>query len=362
MHDIFEYLEWRGDISFQKIEPVDTDYAIFASLAYIPYDGTVAKDGFIPFKEAAAKVLKKVEGTKKRTKLRMEEDGLLLKSAASSVRFGELMTGYYASIINPDKEEQFSAVSFLLPQGDIVAVFRGTDGTIVGWKEDFNMGFLNELPSQKDAVAYLNNVASYNGGRLYVCGHSKGGNLAMYASAFAKRDVQDRIAAIRSLDGPGFKKTVTDSKGFARVLDRMKTFMPQSSIVGLLLEHKEKHMVIHSFAKAAKQHNMYTWSISGASFTEEEGLSESSINTNKAINAWITDMSEEKRMRLTEGIFEIAQAADVDTLEELFEARNLPVIMKKIGKLDDETKELIVETGRIFMNSYKKRKQEGKNN
>ena len=177
----------------------------------------------------------------------------------------------------------------------------------------------------------------------------------MFAAAFADRAVQDRIVAVRSLDGPGFKKQTVNTPGFLRVIDRMETFMPQSSIVGLLLEHAETNRVIHSFAKGSKQHNIYSWSISGGIFTEEAGLSESSIRANKAINKWIEKMSDEDRMKLTDGIFELVSQTEAETLEELFEPKNLFSVMKKIGKLDDKTKELIGETGRIIMKAYRKK-------
>ena len=357
MKNLFEYLDWRGDISFDRIEPVNADYAVFCSLSYIPFDGVVPdmdEGGFVPLGDAAGKVLKRMRKKGCDTKYHLPEDEQLLESVGRTVRYGELKAGYYVNIFNPEKQEQFSAVTFLLPNGDIVVTFRGTDGTLIGWKEDFNMGFMDTLPSQEDAVRYIERLAQDNNGNIYLCGHSKGGNLAMYGAAFVTRDVQERIIAVRSLDGPGFKKKVADRRGFTRMTDRMETFMPQSSIVGLLLEHKEKNRIIHSFAKGRKQHDIYTWSIMGGDFDEEEELSESSVRVNKAINGWITGMSDEKRMILTDGIFEIVEATQAETLEELFEAKKMFAVMKSLGRMDEEKKELIVETGRIIRASLKK--------
>ncbi|MCR5323786.1 MAG: DUF2974 domain-containing protein [Lachnospiraceae bacterium] len=386
MHDLFEYLYWRGDISFTVLGMADADHAVFCSLSYIPFDGILdncsltrrstrtgaedqerqsgtdlnmagQEDGFSDFMEldtAAGKVLSMNGNSGNGPRFHLEEDPGLLKSVMNTKRFGKIRVGCYVNIFNPEMQEQFCAMTFLLPGGDMVVAFRGTDGTIIGWKEDFNMGFMDELPSQKDAVRYLNLMAPRCKGRLYVCGHSKGGNLAMYGASFANKAVQDKIVAVRSLDGPGFKKQITDKRGFCRMLERMETIMPQSSIVGVLLEHREKTKVIHSFAKGSKQHILYSWSISGGEFTEEKGLSGSSIRANKAINCWIENMSDEDRMKLTDGIFKLLERTDVETLDELFEAKKLFVHMKKIGKMDKKTKELIIETGRIMMNSGKR--------
>lgn len=387
MHDVFEYLEWRGDIPFDTLGPVNADYAVFCSLSYVPFDGIVegfATDGgssskrnisdpgqisgaadatgtgdviggFIGLDIAAQKVIDIAGQPGHTVRFHLEDDLKLLERVKETERFGRIMIGGYKDIFDQNMQEQFCAMTFVLPGGDAVVAFRGTDGTIIGWKEDFNMGFMDELPSQKDAVRYLNLASQMVEGKIYVCGHSKGGNLAMFAAAFADRAVQDRIVAVRSLDGPGFKKQTVNTPGFLRVIDRMETFMPQSSIVGLVLEHAETNHVIHSFAKGSKQHNIYSWSISGGIFTEEAGLSESSIRANKAINKWIEKMSDEDRMKLTDGIFELVSQTEAETLEELFEPKNLFSVMKKIGKLDDKTKELIGETGRIIMNAYREK-------
>ena len=358
MNNLFEYLVWRGDISFTQLGPVNADYAVFCSLSYIPFDGILAdtvKDGYIPLAEAAGRVLKIMEKKDSGRRYHLPEDEQLLRSIIGTNRFSELKAGHYVNIFNPEKQEQFSAVTFLLPGGDVVAAFRGTDGSIIGWKEDFNMGFMDELPSQKEAVGYINSLAQNHQGNIYLCGHSKGGNLAMYGAAFAQKELQEKIAAVRSLDGPGFKHRTTERRGFLRMADRMESFMPQSSMVGVLLEHKGENKVIHSFAKGTKQHDIYTWSIMGGDFTEEKSLSESGIRISKAINNWMKDMSDEKRMKLTDGIFEIVVATKAETLEELFEPKNIFAVRKNLGKMDDETKELIAETGRIIRASLKKK-------
>ena len=312
--------------------------------------------------EAAGRVLERLGKDGERVETHHPADRELLLAVTVSPRFAELKIGHYVEIFNAEKQEQFCAVTFLLPGGDMMVAYRGTDKTIIGWKEDFNMGFMDALPSQIDALEYLKELAVARTGRFFLCGHSKGGNLAMYAAAFADPAVQERIAAVRSLDGPGFKKQITSLPGFKNVVRKMSSFVPPNSVVGLILEHKEKCRVVNSFAKGSKQHDLYSWEIRRGEFAEGEAVAGSGQTTNRAINNWITKMSDESRRKLTDGIFEIIEAAQVGTLEELFEAKNLVTIMMNYGRLDDETKALLAETGRIFMDSLRKDKSGKKEN
>ena len=300
MRNLFEYLENTGAVPFGP--QANADYAVFCRLSYIPFAGIVPADekgGYVSLADAAEQVIKLADTNGDGRKYHLPADAKLLGEVIRSKRYSELKLGHYVEIFNTARQEQFCAMTFLIPDGGCVVVYRGTDGSIIGWKEDFNMGFMDELPSQKDAVAYINDTPADAARKLYVCGHSKGGNLAMYASAFAEETVQQHIAAVKSLDGPGFRDGITGTEGFMRVLDRMESFIPQSSIVGMLLEHKERIHIIHSCAKGSKQHDIYSWDITGDDFTEDEGLTSTSLMVNKAINSWAEDMPEEKRMKLT---------------------------------------------------------------
>ena len=395
MDDIFDYLKWRGDLDFGAVPVSGADHMIFCCLSYIPFDGILdsAADGqYMKLGRAAGEVLaragardrtgqKDKAGLKDRTgqkdkagledetgqdnmpepvKFHLESDKKLLRYIAESHRYRDIRAGHFVDIFSVDLQEQFCGVTFILPNGDIVVSFRGTDGTIIGWKEDFNMGFLDCLPSQSDAVIYLTDTASALSGDIYVCGHSKGGNLAMYSSAFSAPEVRERIREIRNLDGPGFKSRITDSEGYKSVVERMRTFIPQGSIVGMILEHPERTTVVRSRARGTGQHDIYSWEISRDGFAEADSLSNQSILANKALNEWVEKMSDEKRMKLTDGIYSLIENSEIKTLEELFEARNLFAIMRKYGRLDDETKELVSETGRIFMDAVRRGRKEQK--
>ncbi|MCR5685641.1 MAG: DUF2974 domain-containing protein [Lachnospiraceae bacterium] len=353
MHDIFDYMEWRGDIPFSQVPPNDVDFAILCCLSYVPFDGVVPGEGSrepVTLKNAAERVMERSSDPGDGRTFHLRDDAKLLEMAVEAPRFSELKLTGYTNVFSEKEEEQFCAMTFIFPDGTPVVVFRGTDGTIIGWKEDFNMGFLEQLPSQKDAVDYLEKTAGEygNGHDIYVCGHSKGGNLAMYAAAFSKTDIQKRIRAVRNFDGPGFKDNILQSTEFIAVKDRIMTLMPQSSMVGILLGHKEPYRVVHSTAQTRKQHELYTWAVYRSDFMEESRLSESSVVAGKAMSDWITQMSDEERMKLTDGIFEILKGTDAVTIDELKEGRNLLTLARSLGKLDPETRALLGQTGRIL--------------
>ena len=356
MHDVFDYLEWRGDISFSQVPPGDADFAILCLLAYIPFDKVVPQDIMeqpVCLKEAASRVLGLSVKKKDPVRFHLEDDGKLLEKITQAPRFEELRLTGYVNKFSEKEEEQFCGMTFIFPDDSLGVVFRGTDGTIIGWKEDFNLGFLEQLPSQKDAADYLTKTVKSikTDAGIYVCGHSKGGNLAMYAAAFAGSRIQGRIRAVRNFDGPGFKDNILESAEFKRISDRILTLMPQSSLVGILLGHKEAYKVVHSTAQARKQHELYTWAVYRDGFMEESRLSESSMLASKAIGEWVSQMSDDERMKLTDGIFDILKDTGAETIEDLKEGHNLLSVVRSLSRLDPETRALLGQTGRIISES-----------
>ena len=162
---------------------------------------------------------------------------------------------------------QFAAMTFDLPDGSSYIAFRGTDATIVGWKEDFNMAFQYPVPSQAEAADYLNEAARHCRGKLYVGGHSKGGNLAVYAAANCRPDVSARLARVFSHDGPGFLEQALQSEAFRQVLPKIEKTLPQSSMIGMLLEHQENYKIVKSSSISIWQHNPFSWEINGDDFS-----------------------------------------------------------------------------------------------
>ena len=294
MANIFDYIEWR-DLELTKVEFNEIDNLILSRLSYFPFDGLIEEGEKITIKEAYERYKKL--GTTGR--ILQKEDIDLFPILANSVRFGTMKLANYINKIDPIQEKQFSAITVYMPDNTIYVAYRGTDNTIVGWKEDFNMSFSEFVPSQKDAVEYLDNVAKKCKNKIRVGGHSKGGNLAVYAAAFCNPKIQKRIINVYNNDGPGFCDKVVNSKEYNNIIRLVHTYIPQTSIIGRLLDHEETTTILRSTQSGIMQHDLYTWQVLGGKFVEDK-LTNSSEFIDKTITKWLTEVSAEQRSQFFE--------------------------------------------------------------
>ena len=276
MPNIQDYVIWRGDLPLDRVPLCDVDALLLSYLSYMPYDNIVgdAFDGGISLRDAAQKLLEVNEREKTPLAYNVKEDRKLLAALMESARFGDIRLVGYTNRVDTKLEEQFSAVTYLLGEGHAFVAFRGTDNTVVGWKEDFNMSFETEVPAQRDAVAYAQRVAAAIDLPLIVGGHSKGGNLAAYAGMFVDEATRARIQTVYNFDGPGFNEATISSEAFGKVDMRIRTFVPQSSMIGILMWHREPFTIVRSNGVGVFQHDAYTWQILGGGFmtlTERTG-------------------------------------------------------------------------------------------
>ena len=359
--NIISYLEWRGDISLARLPLCEADYAVIGCISYFPFDGIVPESFAaqpINMWNAISRVreLEDLEGDGRSFHYR--EDDEMTQKLLVSPRFTSLQLIGFRNIIDEEKQEQFSAMTLLLPNKQSLIVFRGTDRTLTGWKEDFNMLYLENVPSQEEALRYLEESANYSStfepGDIFVCGHSKGGNLAMFSAAYSKDEVKRRIKAVVSLDGPGFSKERTESQEFQSIKDRIFSFVPQQSIVGMLLEHPEKHSVVHSSKVAFWQHSLYSWEIRRGDFIRETDVKNLSRNVDATLKNWFVSMERDKREKMVEGFWKVVEASGADNTEDLFTFRSTFNMMKSMGKIDDETKQIMSEATKLFMKAIRK--------
>lgn len=311
MANIFDYMIWR-DIDIKNVEINEIDALILSRLSYFPLDNLNLENETITLKEAYNRYC----NTENKGRILQKEDTELFPVLANSIRFGNILLSNYVNKIDNILEKQFSAITIELPDNTIFVSYRGTDNTIVGWKEDFNMSFKDLVPSQVDAVNYLNNIATKYKQNIRVAGHSKGGNLAVYASAFCNKEVNDRIIAIYNNDGPGFQKTVIDTNEYKNTIGRLHTYIPQTSIIGRLLNHKEATTIIKSTQTGIMQHDLYSWQLLGAHFIEDT-LTNSSEFIDQTITNWLNEVSPEQREKFIDTLFEILNATEAKTLAQL---------------------------------------------
>lgn len=280
-----------------------------------------------------------------------DHNRLLLEACAASPRFRDIGIAYYAEDFDAAAEKQFCAMTFFLDTDTAYLAFRGTDATLVGWKEDFNMAFLTPVPSQEAAFAYTLSVAKLIRGKLILGGHSKGGNLAVYASMQSPKRLQSRIREIYSHDGPGFRDNVFSSEGFLQIKDRIKKTLPQSSLVGMLLEHQENFEVVESSAVGIVQHNPYSWIVRDGAFVKLDTLTSGADYLNRTLADWLSLLSNEQREQFVDALYSVISASDFSSFTELRETwpNELSTLMESMKTMDDETKRIMHETLRSLM-------------
>ncbi len=347
MPDVFDYLKWRGDLSFDLDGFNEIDNLIFSGMAYSAFEDIVPAEPLpdgVRLKKAAEKMrtLKRFEH--KNRFLPPYPD--LLDKASETVRYRDVLLSSYINIVDNEKPNQFSAVVFTFSKKEHYIAFRGTDDNLAGWKEDFLMGFKDVVPAQSQALEYINKIIPDLKGRILLGGHSKGGNLAVFSAMHTTDKIRRRIAAVYNNDGPGFHFPLNDKASYKLLKPRIHTFIPHSSVVGMLLEHADDHMIVASTEKGILSHDPLTWEVLGTSFVRENELSKFSLQTSDTLRAWLDTLSLEKRKQFVEALFDIIQASGAQTLSDLSKERLgvIDAMIKKLRRMDRQTRILLRET------------------
>lgn len=270
----------------------------------------------------------------------------LLFYLAASPRFRDIRINYHISKTDSSSEKQFSATTFILNNTYAYVAFRGTDYSLIGWKEDFNMAFTKAIPSQIEGVQYLNTIAKLIPHSLYVGGHSKGGNIAVYASMNCNYRVSPRIIKIFSHDGPGFREEIIKSDAFNEIKDKINKTLPQSSLIGMLLEnHEEYHVVKSNKFGGLRQHDPFSWEIVDSDFNYLEKISYGSKYTSDTLNNWLSNICDEKRRLFIDGLFDIFTCTKSQSFIEISQnwKNNIPIIFNALKNMDNEVKSMIIE-------------------
>lgn len=271
----------------------------------------------------------------------------LFCALAASPRFRDIYVKGYTEQYDTMKEKQFSAVTFQLMPRLAYISFRGTDSTFVGWKEDFNMAFQSPVPSQTEAVRYIEKSAFQCPGILYTGGHSKGGNLAVYAAAMCRENIQSRILRVFSHDGPGFLEETMQSEQFRRISPRIEKTLPQSSVVGMLLENQEFSRIVKSSGIGGLwQHNPFTWFLENNDFIYIDTLTKDAQLTDRALTEWLRTISEEDRERFVDSLYSVLNAGNMTTLDDFRTdwLTAIPASFHAVSQLDADTKMFLLHT------------------
>lgn len=352
MANIMDYLDWRGDLPLTVSPFNEVDGLILAELSFINFEGIVPPPELgrgVPLRDAAGTYFARHNG--------QEIDmGVLVPGRipdlmcrmAHSVRFGGMLLNGYCELMDDAREQQFAALTVELGDGSIYLSYRGTDDTIVGWKEDLNMGYLEVIPSQTRALEYLGRMTrQYPDARLRIGGHSKGGNLAAWAGLHLPHKDCGRLLAVYNNDGPGFNRSMTERPEYVLLRDKMHTFIPESSIVGVLLEHCEDYTVIASTAKSIMQHEALSWCTERNRFIHLEERSTMGRRSDDVLRDWIGSMTPQERKDFTDAFFEIlsmgGKARTLDDVQEMG-LSGAVALVKEYAGADEKTRRILVET------------------
>ncbi len=339
MSSVFDYLAWRGDLTFGQSPFCPVDGLILSVLSYVHFDGLVPEGAAkaVPLGRAAEDYLALPPA--RRGRCRGEEDLRLLRALADAPRFAGLGLCGWADHFVPREETQFAALAVLLGDGSAFLAFRGTDGTLVGWKEDFNLSFLDVVPAQLEAAGYVRDLAAAFPGQLRLGGHSKGGNLAAAGGALSPVKVRDRIMSVWSFDGPGLNPYLMARPGYQELLTRIHSFVPKSSVVGLLLAHEEPHTVVDSDQRGLFQHNPYSWQVLGGGFVRLEEVDAGSRMIDRTLKNWLAGLTSRQRETVVDTLYELLSSGDAKTIREALEPKNLASALH--AALDTDPRDLL---------------------
>lgn len=342
---MLDYLTWRKDLTFFQSPVTPVDALLLSALSYVQLDGLVSgKYEEAPTLRELSQMFQELSREALESRLRDSRDETLIQALGESRRFGSLgLTGAW-ELLDEEKELQFAAITLLLEEGGAFVAFRGTDGSLTGWKEDLNLSFLDVIPGQQAAAEYLEEAGRKCPGDLYVAGHSKGGNLAVYAGARCSKGVKERIRAVYNHDGPGFRQNMLEDPGYQEILDRIHTFVPQSSVVGMLLEHKEPYTVVHSTETGLLQHEPYSWEVSGADFVRVRQVTEGSRMVDETIKNWLAQMSISQREAFVDALYELLCDADITRIGELARPGKIYAVLQELGQEDEKTRRMLMRT------------------
>lgn len=352
MSHIVSYIKRQREKTFLDEPFNEVDALVLSQFIYLKLDGLVPtcsekKEHVYLYEIANEMDYEKVFRDERYRKDNVE----LLEAMVDSKRFRRMRMNYFSDITSVLAETQFTALTVFLEDGPNVIIYRGTDETMVGWKEDFNMSFKEPVTGQSLSTLYLQQVSEQFDGDFIVTGHSKGGNFAVYASMNAGDKIQNRIEKVYSFDSPGFRPEILESVDFNKIKDRIIKYLPHSSIFGMLLQSKESYQIVECFSIGVLQHNPYNWQVTENEFKKVDKLGRSSLFLNETYNEWLYSLSDEELHAYSEIWYRIMQEANITTMLDFTKepGKTLTNLIDAIRETDDKTKEMAKELAHGLM-------------
>lgn len=355
---IFDYVKKYGQYSFVAMPFNEVDAAILATLSYINLGAFVpslaepGQDVVLSSLDREEDLEILMEGT-----VTTKMDRRFFHLCAQSKRFGNVQMNYVLHYFDKEKAIQFFAITFLLDNGFACVTYRGTDSSMVGWKEDLMMALDDRLPSYLVADQYLTAVSELLFEHpLIVTGHSKGGALAIYAATFVSEEIQNRVIRVYDLDGPGFKTALKENPSFERIYPKVIKIMPIDSVIGVLLETSSKVKIIQAKSFSIFQHSAYNWFTQENHFARAKKLTKHSLALSVNMREFISRLNEEEKKNFIETLFSIIDSSHIYTIHDFGKHidKNIYLAVKSISAMlkDEEKSTLFKKVIREYIQIY----------
>lgn len=354
MSNAIDYLDWRGDVPMDVSPFNEVDALIVCKLTSLDFTDIVPAEGSMALADAAACYFERYGDKDVRLGVLLAPGTVtMVKKLLQSRRFEGVVIHDYINHVDDSNAEQFCALTASLPDGTRYVAFRGTDDTIAAWREDFNMSAHDAVPAQLDAAEYLHRAGWRFGGKLRVGGHSKGGNLSVFAAMTVPEELTERITDVYNFDGPGFRESVQDFPGYQRIRQKIRMFVPQHSIVGVLLHNDAPYEIIESNETGTAAHNGFTWQVLGTRFVRCDKFSLRTRVYREAIRDWAEKLDLQQRQDLINAVFDALESTGAKTLTDLTEQRVRNALTAARDLLSDETERaLFTESMELLARAY----------
>ena len=350
MANIHDYLDWRGDLKFEEFGINEIDELILARVSYFPYDRIKMKP-----KEKFKDIAKKMESFTDNDFIWKGDKELLVKLGESE-RYSDVTITDYIKHNVEEEQKQFSAITLHVGNSLHYVSYCGTDYSLYAWKENFNLSFMDKIPAQIEAKKYFDEIAKQYKGKFILGGHSKGGNLAIYAAVKASAKNRSRIIKALNYDGPGFRSDFLKSKEYKEMLPKLHEYIPQDSVVGMLLTQDEAFTVVLSTEKAILQHDIFSWVVNKDKLLKVPNTTKASKITNRALSNWIKNCSLEQRQIFIDSVYEMLYATEATSLKELSSTwvSKIGIVLKTYNNLSEKDKKIMSKTVKQIVTSYRK--------
>ena len=343
MANIETYLKYYSKIPFSEVPFNDVDNVIFSEIAYMNWKGIVSSTNT---KVNLLSAIEKLVNREKDAEKPKFMDGILhhLELMADSVRYKKVFLNRY--VIKVDENTQFAAICINFLPNTVYVSYEGTDSTMIGWKEDFEMSYMYPVKAQELAGKYINDNITFQDKVVYVGGHSKGGNLAMVAAMRARKPIRNKIKTIFNNDGPGFRIDEVNSEEYGEIKNKLRTFLPHDSVFGRMMYNTNNYIVIKSSEKRVLQHDPTSWQCFGTFLEEDDtGLSKFSDSVDERIMKVYNDYSDEEKEELVVTFFSVLEKMKIASTMDFkrIDINKVTIAISELKNVDNKTKKLYIE-------------------